>query len=143
MRFVPRKEDAWVWGPAEVSYPDWQGTAQLDQKVTGEVNLYTFADIDHQKWFVVGLDFGGGESGFHDPAIVVIDQNLLTAGGGIDGLIAEYGYLPCVHILLHDVDTAELLQVMMHVFDMRLRIRSVLDAEIRIIDQRDIPEQDQ
>lgn len=142
MTFEPRKEDTWIWGAAEVTYPDWQGNAQLDEKMTGDVDLYTFADIDREKWFVVGLDFGGGESGFHDPAVVVVDQTLVATGGGIDGLVAKHGYLPCVHILLHDVDTAELLKVMMHVFDMRLRVRSVLDAEIRIVDRLDIPEQD-
>jgi hypothetical protein len=113
----------------------------MDQKITGNVDIYSFTGIDRDKWFIVGLDFGGGESGLHDPAAIAIDRALMEGGRWTDELVDEHGYLPCVHIQLHDVDTVKLLKVMMHVFDMRLRVRSVLDAEIRIINQLDQPEQ--
>jgi hypothetical protein len=60
-------EYEYQWGDASVSFPDWVGTAQLDQKMTGPVDLYDLTGVDPDEWLIVGLDFGGGESGYAQP----------------------------------------------------------------------------
>ena len=49
--------DEYEWGDASVSFPDWIGTAQLDQKVTGTVDVYTLTGIDPD-----GLDLACGDA---------------------------------------------------------------------------------
>jgi hypothetical protein len=44
--------DEYEWGDASVSFPDWIGTAQLDQKMTGTVDVYTLTGIDPDEWLI-------------------------------------------------------------------------------------------
>lgn len=128
----------YVWGDAKVTYPDWVGTAQLDQKLTGLEDIYDFTGVDRDEWLIIGLDFGGGERGMHDPHVIAVRQSELA-----ERRIYEMPDIRAVDIQIHDVDSFELLQKITHVLDMRFRIRSVRDATITITDQLDVPPQDE
>jgi len=49
----------YVWGDASVTYPDWQGTMQIDQIMTRR-SLNEITGIP-DRWAIIGLDWGGGE----------------------------------------------------------------------------------
>lgn len=123
--------DAFEWGPAEVAYPDWKGTAQIDEKLTGEESIYTIAGIDQDEWTIIGLDFGGGESGFHSPEIVVVPRGTDLDSGRIEGRL----------IRLHEVETFDLLSRIIHLLSMKFRTRRVESAQIVITSVGDIPTQ--
>jgi len=120
------------WGPAAVTHPDWQGTMQIDEKTTGEESIYSLTGIDKNEWTIVGLDWGGGETGWHELNVIVVPQ-------GTDLSEPE---LDATHLKIHDSDPMEILTKIMHVADYRLRIRSVVDSNIRITALGDVPEQD-
>jgi hypothetical protein len=48
------------WGQASVTYPDWSGTAQLDQRITA-AGIEVAVGLDPERWTVVDIDIGGGE----------------------------------------------------------------------------------
>ncbi|MGH3642537.1 MAG: hypothetical protein ACRDUX_26315 [Mycobacterium sp.] len=123
------------WGGAEVSYPDWSGTAQLDQKMTGDVDEYSLTGVDRDKWVIIGLDFGGGESGMHALEVIAVRKSDWREAKGTSQVKAA-------SIRIHNgVDPFDLLRQIMHVFDMRLRIRSVTDSTIVITESLDEPPQ--
>lgn len=119
------------WGPAEVTYPDWQGTMQIDERMTRPWDLYEFTKIDHDRWTIIGFDWGAGESGVHAPEAIVVPAESSFSGD-----------LRATSILLHEVDPFELLTKMAHVADFRMRTRAVVDSKIVIVDRQDIPEQE-
>ncbi|WP_152364936.1 hypothetical protein [Microlunatus speluncae] len=49
------------WGDATVSYPDWKGTFQIDEKMTGPTSIYDLTTINRDEWMIIGFDWGGGE----------------------------------------------------------------------------------
>lgn len=55
---LPMVTDGFLWGDAEVTYPDWNGTAQLDERMTG-VHLNDLVGLDSGEWMIIGLDIGG------------------------------------------------------------------------------------
>lgn len=120
------------WGPARVTYPDWQGTMQIDEKLTGDEDLYTLTGIDRDEWIIVGLDWGGGETGWHDLKVVAVPA---------DADIGE-SELEATLFLIHDCNPVEIVSKIMHVAEYRLRIRSVADSTIQITKLGDIPEQE-
>ena len=67
------------WGDAEVTYPDWVGTAQLDEKMTTPT-IQDIVDLDHDEWLIVGIDIGGGESG-HNVKVLAVRQDPNHAEG--------------------------------------------------------------
>lgn len=134
-------EDGYIWGDAEVTYPDWQGTAQLDQRMT-TAGLEEVVGLDRKKWFVVGIDIGGGEHE-HQLRVLAVDRQIFPPGGDVFPRIAEAngGKLPVTEFLVHDADPYEVLQKITHVFELRLRTRGTLGLAIRIVAHADVPEQ--
>jgi hypothetical protein len=129
--------DPYEWGPASVSFPDWHGTAQLDQKLTGTVDVYSLTGIDREEWMIIGLDFGGGESGMHEPHVIAVRTSELG-----DEHISDMSDIQAVDIQIHNgVDPYDLLLQITHLLDMRFRIRSVKDATITITELLDEPPQ--
>jgi hypothetical protein len=128
--------DEYEWGHASVSFPDWIGTAQLDEKMTGRVGIYELAGIDSEEFQIIGLDFGGGESGMHDPHVIAVRKSELG-----ERHISDVSDVRAVDIQIHDVDPFDLLRQMIHLLDMRFRIRSVKDATITITEVLDQPPQ--
>jgi hypothetical protein len=124
------------WGPASVTYPDWQGTLQIDEVATSD--LYGLTGIDHDEWTIIGLDFGGGKSGMHMPHVIAVRKSEL---GGQH--ISERSHIQAVDIQIHNgVDPFDLLRQMLNVMEMRLRVRSVVDATITINELLDEPPQE-
>lgn len=123
--------DAYEWGPAEVMHPDWKGTAQIEEKLTGDESIYTISGVDRNEWTIIGIDLNGGESGFHSPRIVVVPR-----GSDLDS-----GRIEAKMIRLHEVTTFDLLSRIIHLFGMTLRTRRVESAEIVITSVGDIPPQ--
>jgi hypothetical protein len=129
--------DEYEWGAASVSFPDWHGTAQLDQKLTGTEDVYSLTGIDPEKWAIIGLDFGGGESGMHQPHVIAVRKSEL--GDQHPSAMSE---IKAVDIQIHNgIDPFDLLRQITHVLDMRFRIRSVVDATITITELLDEPPQ--
>jgi hypothetical protein len=127
-----------MWGDATVTYPDWQGTAQLDQKMTGET-WPELVDLEREDWTIVGIDIGGGESG-QDLRVIAVDRREYP--GSMDDVAANNGgVLPVTEFLIHDVDPYEFLRNMTHVFELRLRARSIVNAQIQVVARGDVPEQ--
>jgi hypothetical protein len=121
----------YVWGEAEVTYPDWKGTAQLDERMTGQTSLYDLVGLNHDEWLIIGLDLGGGE---HKHNLHVI---AVPAGTNIHG----QDEVQATDFLIHDVDPYQVLQAMTHVFELRMRLRGLVGVSIRIVEQSDVPEQ--
>ncbi|RDH75497.1 hypothetical protein DVS77_26215 [Mycolicibacterium moriokaense] len=131
-------EYEYEWGDAKVTYPDWVGTAQLDQKLTGPVDIYDLTGVDRDEWLIIGLDFGGGESGMHNPHVIAVRNSELA-----DQRIYEKPNIRAADIQIHDVEPFELLQQITHLLDMRFRTRSVRDSTITITELLDVPPQDE
>jgi hypothetical protein len=125
------------WGDASVTYPDWSGTAQLDQKMTGTVDVYTLTGIDFDEWQIVGLDFGGSESGMHNVHVIAVPRSEWG-----ESPPSDLPHVRAVDIQIHNgVDPFELLRQITHVLEMRFRIRAVKDATITITELLDEPPQ--
>jgi hypothetical protein len=131
--------DEYEWGDASVGFPDWIGTAQLDRKMTGSVDVYSLTGIDHDEWQIIGLDFGAGESGTHEPHVIAVPRS----EWGADGPPSDLSEVRAADIAIHNgVDPFELLQAMTHQLEMRFRIRAVKDSTITITQLLDEPPQD-
>jgi hypothetical protein len=133
--------DGFVWDEASVSYPDWSGNAQLDQRRTS-AGLEEIVGLDPEIWMAIGLDIGGGESS-HELRVVAVHRDLFTAEGDVFPKIAAAygGEIPATEFLIHDVDPYEVLRAVTHVFEMRLRRRGCRDLPIRVMSRSDVPEQ--
>jgi hypothetical protein len=53
-------DEGFIWGDASVTYADWVGTAQLDERMTTPTIEDALGD-QLRDWLVIGLDIGGGE----------------------------------------------------------------------------------
>ncbi|WP_423488472.1 hypothetical protein [Mycobacteroides sp. PCS013] len=129
--------DEYTWGDAVVTYPDWIGTAQIDQKMAESGSVYQLTGLDPAEWLIVGLDFGGGESGMHNPHVIAVRRSDLG-----ERHISDVSDVKAADIQIHGVDPFDLLRQMSHLLDMRFRIRSVKDATITITELLDEPPQD-
>jgi hypothetical protein len=128
--------DEYEWGHAAVSFPDWKGTAQLDQRLTGENSIYDVTGVDDKEFQIIGFHFGGGESGIQDLHVVAVRR------ADLDGQhITEAESLRAVDILIHDVDPFEVLKRMTHYLDVRFRSRAVENTPITITELLDVPPQ--
>jgi hypothetical protein len=125
------------WGDASVGHPDWIGTAQLDQKITGTVDVYSLTGIDPEEWLIIGLDFGGGDTGWHNPHVIAVRKSELG-----ERHISEVSDVRAADIKIHSVDDPfELLRQITHLLDMRFRINSTKNATITITELLDEPPQ--
>lgn len=130
-----------LWTDAEVTYPDWNGTAQLDEKVT-DPQLSELVGLDSGEWMIIGLDIGGGH-GHHELRAVAVHNSLAPEGGDVLPQIAESngGEIPATEFLIHDIDPYDVLKAMSHVFELRLRLMGSRALPIRIMSRSDVPEQ--
>jgi hypothetical protein len=120
-----------------VSFPDWIGTAQLDQKMYGPADVYELTGIDSEEWLIVGLDFGGGDSGWHNPHVIAVRKSELG-----ERHISEVSDVRAADIKIHGIDDPfELLRQMTHLLEMRFRINSTKNATITITELLDQPPQ--
>lgn len=131
-----------IWRDAEVTFPDWSGTAQLDQRKTA-AGIEELVGLDRDDWMVIGLDFGGGEHK-HRLHVLAVARADIPDGGDVFPRIAEAngGAIPVTDFLVHDVDPYELLQKITHVFELRMRARGTRDFPIRVTAAGDLPAQD-
>ncbi|MCV7225855.1 hypothetical protein [Mycolicibacterium komossense] len=121
------------WGHAQVSYPDWRGTAQLDKRMGASV--YDLTGIDQEEWMIIGLDFGAGESGTFNPHVIAVRKSEWPP--------TELSEIRAVDIQIHNgIDPFELLLKITHMLDMRFRISSVKDSTITITEHLDEPPQE-
>lgn len=134
--------DDYIWRPAEVTYPDWNGNAQLDQRRTAG-GLEEVVGLDRDEWLIVGFDIGGGEHAHH-LRVVAVHRDLVPDGGDVFPRIAEAngGEIPATEFLIHNVDPYEVLRRITHVFELRMRARGSRDIPIRITSLGDLPAQD-
>ncbi len=129
--------DPYEWGDAEVSFPDWSGTAQLDEKMTGPTDIYDYTGVDRDEWMIVGLDFGGGESGMQNPHVIAVRRSELE-----DRHITDLSAVNAADIQIHGLDPFELLKKMTHYLDMRFRSRAIKNATVTITELLDVPPQE-
>ena len=102
--------EGYLWGDAEVTYPDWVGTAQLDEKMTTP-SIHDVIDLDHDEWMIVGLDIGGGEHD-HDIRVMAVrkDPNLQGPWVAVDIAANNNGEIPVKEFLVHDADPYDVLK---------------------------------
>lgn len=132
-----------VWGPSAVTFPDWVGDAVLDQRRTGrDARIAGQVGLDPEKWHVVGIDIGGGES-YHSLSVVAVDRALFGEHESdvFPKIAAEHGGdLPVTEFMIHDVDPYEFLKSIIHSFEFRLRIERTQDMRIVVENHGDVPE---
>lgn len=130
-----------IWEAARVTYPDWNGNAQLDQRMTA-AGLEELVGLDPDEWMIAGFDIGGGESG-QFLRVVAVSRDVIPDGGDVYPRIAEAngGEIPATEFLIHDVDPYEILRKITHVFELRMRARGTRDIPIRVVAQGDVPPQ--
>lgn len=129
----------YIWGAADVSYPDWQGTIQIDERRTGKL-LNELVGLDSAIWGIVGIDIGGGEHA-HSLHVLAVDKRQTQGARYEDRAEANDGELPVRNFLIHDVDPYKVLQAMSHMLDLRMRVRNTVDVPIRVTSLGDVPEQ--
>ncbi len=131
----------YIWGDAEVTYDDWHGTAQLDQRMG--VSLNELVGIDEESWYIVGIRLGGGEHS-HDLHVVAVDRNIVPEGGDVLPKIAAAngGEIPVTDFLIHNVDPYQILKAIAHSLDIKLRLARSVDFPIRVQALSDSPLQD-
>ncbi|MFV9424943.1 hypothetical protein [Microbacterium sp. S1037] len=130
-----------IWRDAKVTYPDWNGTAQLDQKRTDEL-LEEIIGLDRNEWMIVGIDIGGGESGL-DLHVVAVHHTDIPAGSDVLSTIADLngGEIPVTDFLIHNVEPFYLLRRIIHQFQLRLRVHGAGNHPFRVKALGDVPEQ--
>lgn len=130
--------DPYDWTEARVTYPDWQGTFQIDEKRTGPDSLYTLTGVDRDAWTIIGLDWGAGERGPHEMHVIAVPR-----GADITAQVEAQGYIEATDLQIHDLDPFDIIQRVIHLADFRARTRGVTDLPIKIGALGDIPEQDE
>lgn len=124
-----------IWGEANVSFPDWKGTAQLDERHTLPwKGLARMVGLDTEEWQVVGFNIGGGELGYGLRVYATPREAWVRADGESDVEVTEF--------LVHDVDPLKILQEMTHVFELNMRIRGLDQRKVRITALSDLPPQE-
>jgi hypothetical protein len=125
-----------LWGDASVTYPDWKGTAQLDERKTvpWEGLARTFG-LDEDAWQVVGFSIGGGEHGFN-LRIVATPRDVWDNFNPDDD-----GEIEVTEFLVHDVDPLVILQQMTHMFEVKMLIRGLGSDQVRVRALSDLPDE--
>ena len=123
-------DDEEIWGNASVSFPDWSGTAQLDERMTTPwEGLAQTVGLDRDQWQVIGFDIGGGES----------DYTLRVVATPRDVWQKADAEVEATEFLVHDVDPLEILKQMTHVFELRMRVGGLGNRPVRIRSRSDLP----
>lgn len=126
--------DGDIWGEARVSFPDWKGTAQLDERRTIPwEGLARTVGLDPDRWQMVGFDIGGGEGGY-ELRVVAAPSDVWEKVAADDSAEIEV-----TEFLVHDVDPLKLLQQMTHVFELKMRARWIGERQVRIRALSDLP----
>lgn len=136
--------DGQLWDEASVTYPDMKGTAQLDVSMT-RARIEQLVGLDDDKWQVIGLDIGGGETDHGLRVIAVPTENMPDGGDVLRKFsAASGGEVQATEFLIHDADPYEILRAISHVFELRLRLARLTDEgiHVRIVAHGDVPEHD-
>ncbi|PMR62158.1 hypothetical protein C1A38_05340 [Verrucosispora sp. ts21] len=124
--------DGEVWGEASVSFPDWKGTAQLDERMTIPwQGLGRTVGLDTDEWQLVGFSIGGGESGY--------DLRLVATPRDVWEKTQPGDEIEVTEFLVHDVDPLALLQQMTHMFELKMYRRGVDGRQVRVRALSDLP----
>lgn len=126
----PRPCEPHAWNDDITTYQSFIGTAQLDQKITGDISLRSIAGLDQDRWQIVGFEIGGGEN-YHGLDVIAVER----------GFLPEDGPVEVTHFRIHDVDPYEALRSITHSFGLRMRIARLQGREITITALGDSPEQ--
>jgi hypothetical protein len=119
--------DGEIWGEARVGFPDWKGTAQLDERRTWPwEGLERTFGLDRKQWRVVGFNIGGGEGGYA-LRVYATPRAVWEKVGSDDG--AE---IDVTEFLVHDVDPLVVLRRMTHMFQLNMRIRGLDNCRVRV-----------
>lgn len=127
-------EDEEVWGPANVLFPDWKGSVQLDYRMTGPWDLYDAIGLDKENWVLVGLSIHSGEDGSRSMNVYATPYDAWhkeKKDATVDLEVTEF--------YVHDVDPFEILERMTHVFDLRMRLRYLEERRFVIRSRSDLP----
>lgn len=127
-------DDGEVWGEASVSFPDWKGTAQLDERMTTPWEGITReVGLNGDQWVVIGFSIGGGETSY-DLRVVAAPCDVWEKSAPDDAAEIE-----ATEFLVHDVDPIAILQRMTHMFELRMRRRGLEGRTVRIRALSDLP----
>lgn len=129
--------DPYVWTDAKLNHMDWVGTLALDYKMTGQESIYNWTGIDRDEWLIIGLDFGGGESGMFEPHAIAVRRSELG-----DRRLPDISEIEAADIQIHGIGAFELLQKITHLLDIRLRVRSTVGTTVTITELLDSPPQE-
>ena len=137
--------EPYIWGDAHVTYPDWNGTAQLDGRMTAPP-LAGVIGLDGEEWMIVGFDIGGGEreNGHHNLYVYAVDRTLIRDTSDVIKQVAadHGGEIPVTQFLVHNVDPYEILRAITHQFSLHMRSRGTRDWPIRVVALGDVPTQE-
>ena len=128
--------DGELWGDASVTYPDWKGTAQIDERRTVPwKGLARTVGLDADEWQVVGFSVSGGERHF-DLRIAAAPRDVWENFNRDDG-----GEIEVTEFLVHDVDPLEILSQMTHMFELKMLIRGLSGDQVRVRALSDLPKE--
>lgn len=123
-----------LWGEASVTFPDWKGTAQLDERKTVPWRgLARRVKLDSEQWQVVGFSIGGGEHGYH-LRIYAAPHDVWAKRASDDDAEIEV-----TEFLVHKVDPLVVLREMTHMFELNMRIGGLENRQIRVMARSDLP----
>lgn len=123
-----------LWDEARVAFPDWKGTAQLDERMTVPWRgLARRVNLDSEQWQVVGFSIGGGEHGY-DLQVYAAPRVVWEKSASDDDAEIEV-----TEFLVHKVDPLVILQEMTHMFELNMRIRGLENRRIRVRARSDLP----
>lgn len=114
--------------------PIGKGTVQLDERKTVPWRgLARTVGLDVDEWQIVGFSIGGGERTF-DLHIAAAPRDVWANYNREDG-----GEIEVTDFLVHDVDPLEILSHMTHMFEMKMYIRGLSGAKVRVRARSDLP----
>jgi hypothetical protein len=127
-------DDGEIWGEASVPFPDWNGTAQLDERMTVPwEGLARTVGLDPDQWQVIGFRIGGGETGYR-LRVIATPRDVWEKTRSDD-----HAEIEVTEFLVHNVDPLAILQQMTHVFELKMCHRGLGGRQMRIRALSDLP----